>query len=54
MLADHLLWLDLETTGSDEAHDSIIEVGCALTTTDLVEIAAFSEIVTLSPRGWAG
>lgn len=35
---DYLLWLDLETTGSDESKDSIIEVGCILTTPDLVEV----------------
>ena len=39
-LEDKLLWLDLETTGSDEANDCIIEVGCVLTTHDLIELAS--------------
>jgi oligoribonuclease len=32
---DYLLWLDLETTGSDVEEDCIIEIGCHLTTRDL-------------------
>jgi len=44
-LEDKLLWLDLETTGSDEAHDCIIEVGCVLTTHDLIELGEFTSIV---------
>jgi oligoribonuclease len=31
----YMLWLDLETTGTDERHDEIIEVGVALTDRDL-------------------
>lgn len=51
-LSDNLLlWLDLETTGSDEAHDSIIEVGCVLTTSDLVEISAVDYLVKPEPEG---
>lgn len=32
---DKLLWLDLETTGSDERYDCIIEIGCVLTNSNL-------------------
>lgn len=42
MSTDHLLWLDLETTGTDEAKDSIIEIGCILTTPDLTAIDEFA------------
>jgi oligoribonuclease len=35
IVTDHLLWLDLETTGTDETKDSIIEIGCVLTDIDL-------------------
>lgn len=34
---DLWLWLDLETTGSDPERDSIIEIGCILTTPNLEE-----------------
>ena len=44
-LEDKWLWLDLETTGSDEANDCIIEVGCVLTTHDLIELGEFTSIV---------
>lgn len=42
---DTLLWLDLETTGSSVDHDSIIEIGAVLTTTDLTEMAEFSMVI---------
>jgi oligoribonuclease (3'-5' exoribonuclease) len=43
---NHLLWLDLETTGLDEhAGDQIIEIGCILTTEDLVAIGEFQTVV---------
>lgn len=48
---DLLLWLDLETTGSEVEHDCIIEIGCVLTTTNLTEIAEWSSVVTPSPLG---
>lgn len=50
-LTDHLLWCDLETTGSDEANDSIIEVGCVLTTYDLTELGDFTAVVKPEPLG---
>ncbi len=51
-ITDHLLWLDLETTGSDEtAGDCIIEVGCVLTTHDLEEVSEFSHVVQPEPLG---
>ena len=45
LLTDFLLWLDLETTGSDESKDSIIEVGAILTTPDLDDVAEYQSIV---------
>lgn len=42
---DHLLWVDLETTGVDERLDSIIEVGAILTDTNLNEIDQKSILV---------
>lgn len=41
----HLLWLDLETTGTDESKDSIIEIGCVLTDADLNEVSDFTMYV---------
>ncbi len=49
---DLLLWLDLETTGSDEAKDGIIEVGCILSTTDLTPIAEYSRVVQPEPEAY--
>lgn len=49
---DTLLWLDLETTGSDVAHDCIIEVGCILTTTDLTHLGEFQAVVLPEPEGY--
>lgn len=48
---DHLLWIDLETTGSDEDHDCIIEVGAVLTTEALDVLGEFSMTVTPTPEG---
>src|SRR4051812_10486117 len=50
--ADTLLWLDLETTGLDESADSIIEVGCILTTTDLHDLGEFSAVLTPAAEGY--
>lgn len=47
---DLLLWLDLETTGTDETKDSIIEIG-AITTTDLAWIAEWSQVVHPTDQG---
>lgn len=38
--ATHLLWLDLETTGTDETADPILEIGVVLTTAE----APFAEL----------
>jgi oligoribonuclease (3'-5' exoribonuclease) len=46
----HLLWLDLETTGTDEKQDGIIEAAVILTTTDLVEMDFDEYIVTPTPE----
>lgn len=51
-IKDLLLWLDLETTGSDETKDSIIEVGCILTTYDLNAVGEFQAVVTPEPLGY--
>lgn len=49
MTDELLLWLDLETTGLDEhAGDEIVEIGCILTTEDLIELGEFSSVVTPS------
>jgi oligoribonuclease len=48
---DLLLWVDLETTGSDVEHDCIIEVGAILTTTDLDVLGEFSKVVAPEPLG---
>lgn len=42
---DHLLWIDLETTGSDPEKDCIIEVGLILTTSLLEEQWATSYVI---------
>lgn len=45
-MSDHLLlWLDLETTGTDETRDSIIEIGCILTTEALDELGEYESLV---------
>lgn len=51
MSDDLLLWLDLETTGSDEEKDSIIEVGCVLTTPTLDVLCEHTTLVMPSPLG---
>lgn len=50
--AEHLLWIDLETTGVDEKLDPIIEVGAILTNMELVELSTYSTILVLPERGW--
>ena len=45
-MSDHLLlWLDLETTGTDETRDSIIEIGCILTTEALDMLGEYESLV---------
>lgn len=41
----HLLWLDLETTGTDENEDQIIEIGVVLTDLELAEIDRYESVV---------
>jgi oligoribonuclease len=49
---DHLVWLDLETTGSSEDKgDEIIEIGCILTNTHLDEISRFTSVVQPTALG---
>lgn len=49
---EHLLWIDLETTGTNEKQDEIVEVGFILTGKDLVEICSGSSVIQISERGW--
>jgi oligoribonuclease len=51
-LNDLLLWLDLECTGSDAEHDSIIEIGCILTTPGLDPLGEFTAVVEPQPEGY--
>jgi oligoribonuclease len=41
----HLAWVDLETTGSDERHDHVIEIGFILTDIDLNVIDEFQSVI---------
>jgi oligoribonuclease len=41
-VTDILLWLDLETTGTDEAKDSIIEIAVIPTTPDLDQVGEWT------------
>jgi oligoribonuclease len=50
-LTDRLLWTDLETTGSNVDKDCIIEIGCILTTHDLIPLGEFTAIVKPDPCG---
>lgn len=49
---NHLLWLDLETTGTDEEHDCILEIGCVLTDIGLNEIARYTTLVRPAAEGY--
>lgn len=50
-MTDHLLWIDLETTGTDEDRDCIIEVGAVLTTADLDVVDEYADLVSPTPEG---
>lgn len=49
--AVHLLWLDLETTGA-RTEDSIVEIACVLTDTDLHELDSFTSLVRPAEDNW--
>jgi oligoribonuclease len=50
-----LLWIDLETTGSDERQDPILEIGAILTEWDAPYDELGSQQMTVRPKGeWAG
>lgn len=45
-MSDHvLLWCDLETAGTDERRDPILEIAAILTDSDLRELATFEVVV---------
>ena len=48
----HYLWLDLETTGTDERRDDIIEVGFIITDKELVEKSYGSSVTQITETGW--
>jgi len=48
----HFLWIDLETTGTNEKKDEIVEVGFILTDKDLVEKCSGSSALQVSNSGW--
>lgn len=53
MTQQHLLWIDLETTGTNENLDSIIEVAAILTTPDLeVELGQFEAVMQPPEISW--
>lgn len=49
---EHLLWVDLETTGLDETADEIIEIGAILTDYDLNVAAELDTLVAPTRQGW--
>ncbi len=51
--ADHLLWIDLETTGLSPAEDEILEIGMILTDDQLNPIAELELLVQPSTYGMA-
>ena len=46
---DNILWIDLETTGSNVDHDEIIEIGAVLTDPELHEISRYTSLVKPGP-----
>lgn len=46
----NLAWIDLETLGTDERTDPIVEVACIVTDMDLNELDLYD--VTIRPNGW--
>ena len=51
--ADHLLWIDLETTGLSPAEDEILEIGAILTDEQLNPIAELDLLVRPTAQGRA-
>jgi len=48
----NVCWIDLETTGTDEHHGSIVEIGAIITGPDLSEIESVSLLVQPDPDHW--
>ena len=44
-----LLWIDLETAGTNEAQDPILEIGCILTGSELEPVRSYESLV--QPKG---
>ncbi len=50
---DMILFLDLETTGSEVEHDEIVEIGATLISVpDLTEISSYTAVVNPSDQAW--
>ncbi|MDQ2737784.1 MAG: exonuclease domain-containing protein [Actinomycetota bacterium] len=49
---EHLMWIDLESTGLDDQLDEIIEVGAVVTDLDLNILGDFETIVLPTWSGW--
>jgi len=49
---EKLVWIDLETTGTDERKDFIIEVGAILTDLQLNTLSTFESLIQLTNAGW--
>jgi oligoribonuclease len=49
-MSQNVAWIDLETTGTDEKHDSIIEIACIVTSKQWQEQARMNIIV--KPEGF--
>lgn len=45
-----LLWVDLETTGTDENLDGILEIGAIITTPDLDRVADWHRVIGIEPQ----
>jgi len=50
MMNEFLLWTDLETSGTDENRDKILEIACIVTSTGLEELGAYEAVIW--PDGW--
>ncbi len=49
-----LLWVDIETTGLNEARDTIVELACVITDRELRRIASYHAVIRTELKDWAG